>query len=49
MVEQLADVDHLLNSDDELRHGLESASADLMASAGFDREKYLQWPDRYYG
>jgi len=49
MVEQLVDVDHLLNSDDELRHGLESASADLMASAGFDREKYLQWPDRYYG
>jgi hypothetical protein len=49
IIGQLVDVDDLLNSDAELRHVLESASADLLAAAGYDRAKYLTWPERYYG
>jgi hypothetical protein len=48
-IEKMADVDDLLRSNDELRASMETASADLLASAGYDREKYLGWPDRYYG
>jgi hypothetical protein len=48
MIEQLVDVDDLLSSDDELRDVLESASADLLAAAGYDREKYLRWSERFY-
>ncbi len=48
-IEKMVDVDDLLRSNNELRTSLETASADLLASAGYDREKYLEWQDRYYG
>ena len=48
-IEKLADVDDLLRTDNDLRVSMETASADLLASAGYDRDKYLDWADRYYG
>ena len=48
-IEKLRDVDDLLRANDALRSSMETASADLLASAGYDREKYLNWADRYYG
>lgn len=47
-MQNIADVDALLQDDTDLRALMETASADLLESAGFDRGKYLQWPDRYY-
>ncbi len=48
-IERLPNVDTLLNSDPQLRSEMETASADLLESAGYDREKYLSWPERFYG
>jgi hypothetical protein len=48
-IEKMIDVDELLRSNDGLRVSMETASADLLASAGYDREKYLGWADRFYG
>jgi len=47
-VENIADVDALLSSDEELRLSMETASAELLESAGYDRQKYLNWAERYY-
>lgn len=41
----IADVDIKLKADRELWTALRDESANLMASAGFDREKYIQWVD----
>ena len=44
-VSGITDVDLKLKADKELWAALRDESADLMASAGFDREKYIQWVD----
>ena len=49
VVENITDVDDLLNGDEDLRLSMETASADLLESAGYDREQYLNWHERYYG
>lgn len=40
---KIADVDDKLAADSVMRTSLRDEAADLLASAGFDREKYLQW------
>src|SRR6185369_6111983 len=42
-VEHISDVDELLRADPELHTQMETASADLLEAAGFDREKYFAW------
>ena len=42
-VANIADVDAKLAADNEMKAALRDEAADLMASAGFDREKYIQW------
>ncbi len=42
-VENITDVDELLGRDDRLRAQMETASADLLEAAGYDRDKYLAW------
>lgn len=42
-VETIRDVDDLLAEDSGLRSQLTQASADLLSSAGYDRDEYLQW------
>ena len=42
-VGNITNVDELLQQDDGLRTQLETASADLLEAAGYDREKYLAW------
>ncbi len=42
-VENITNVDELLQADAQLRTQMETASADLLAEAGYDRESYLAW------
>jgi hypothetical protein len=42
-VENISDVDQLLQADDQLRDEMETASADLLEAAGYDRGDYLAW------
>lgn len=42
-VEHISDVDELLRANTELHTQMETASADLLEAAGFDREKYFAW------
>lgn len=44
-VANIASVDDKLAADGKLRTSLRDEAADLMASAGYDREKYVQWVD----
>jgi hypothetical protein len=44
-VARIADVDGKLAEDAEMKATLRDEAADLLASAGFDREKYIQWVD----
>jgi hypothetical protein len=44
-VANIADVDIKLASDADLKTALRDEAANLLASAGFDREKYIQWVD----
>jgi len=44
-VARIADVDCKLAEDAEMKVALRAEAADLLASAGFDREKYIQWVD----
>jgi hypothetical protein len=44
-VGHIADVDGKLAEDAEMKTVLRDEAADLLASAGFDREKYIQWVD----
>ncbi len=47
-VGKIGDVDLLLKADPDLCSAMEKASADLLESAGYDRERYLEWQGRYY-
>ena len=42
-VGNIADVDRKLAETAEMKAALRDEAADLLASAGFDREKYIQW------
>ena len=42
-VENITDVDELLRGDERLRAEMETASADLLEAAGYDRDRYLAW------
>jgi len=42
-VQRITDVDTLLESDAMLRESLVTSSADLLESAGYDRDAYVQW------
>jgi len=42
-VQRITDVDTLLESDAMLRESLVTSSADLLESAGNDRDAYVQW------
>ena len=42
-VQRITDVDMLLDSDAMLRESLVTSSADLLKSAGYDRDAYIQW------
>ena len=42
-VANIADVDGRLAADAGMKAALRDEAADLLASAGFDREKYIQW------
>ena len=42
-VASIADVDARLAADDAMKTSLRDEAADLLTSAGFDREKYIQW------
>jgi hypothetical protein len=42
-VQRISDVDEILCADAELRDAMLSSSADLMQSAGYDRDAYLRW------
>ncbi len=42
-VGSIADVDTKLAEDAEMKTALRNEAADLLASAGFDREKYIEW------
>jgi hypothetical protein len=42
-VARIADVDGKLAEDVEMKSALRDEAADLLASAGFDPEKYIQW------
>ena len=44
-VANIADVDGKLAADAGMKAALRDEAADLLASAGFDREKYIQWVD----
>ena len=44
-VVKIADVDDKLAADKVMKTSLRDEAADLLASAGFDREKYIQWVD----
>jgi hypothetical protein len=44
-VTKIADVDRLLAADATLKIELLKEAADLLESAGYDREKYIQWVD----
>jgi hypothetical protein len=44
-VANIADVDGKLAADAGMRAALRDEAADLLAAAGFDREKYIQWVD----
>lgn len=39
------DVDGLLAADAKMKAALRDEAADLLASAGFDRKKYIEWVD----
>ncbi|MEK6259916.1 MAG: hypothetical protein AABP62_14950 [Planctomycetota bacterium] len=42
-VERISDVDSLLIADPALRDEILNSSADLLASAGYDRQRYVAW------
>lgn len=42
-VANITNVDELLQADAQLRTQMETASADLLAEAGYDRDSYLAW------
>ena len=42
-VQKITDVDTLLQSDPDLRDSLFASSADLLESAGYNRDAYVQW------
>jgi hypothetical protein len=44
-VANIADVDGKLAADAGMKAALRDEAADLLAAAGFDREKYIQWVD----
>ena len=45
-VGNITDVDKTLASDTAMKATLRDEAADLMASAGFDRAKYIKWVDK---
>ena len=44
-ISKIRDVDHELSSNPDLRNKLRDAQADLLESAGYDREAYIKWVD----
>ncbi len=42
-VRRISNIDELLDADADLKTQLTESSADLLASAGYDRDKYVQW------
>lgn len=48
-VAKISDVDRLLADDRDLYTRLFNSSADLLASAGYDREKYIKWVEEGEG
>jgi len=42
-VKNITDIDEILITDSEIQETMENSSADLLESAGYDREKYINW------